>query len=45
VTSYYLKQLVLEAVLDVVKRLGASGVEFDVHVTARSLKHTHQQPV
>jgi hypothetical protein len=38
VTSYYLKQLVLEAVLDVVRAPG--GVEFNVQVTANSSKHT-----
>jgi hypothetical protein len=37
VTSYYLKQLVLEAVLDVVGAPG--GVEFNVQVTASSLRH------
>ena len=37
VTSYYLKQLVLEAVLDVVRAPG--GVEFNVQVTASTSKH------
>ena len=37
VASYYLKQLVLEAVLVVVGPPG--GVEFNVHVTASSLRH------
>jgi hypothetical protein len=32
VRSYYLKQLLLEAVLDVVRPLDASGVDFDVQV-------------
>jgi hypothetical protein len=36
VPCYYLKQLVLQAVLDVVGSVGASGVEFNVQVAAGS---------
>jgi hypothetical protein len=32
VSSYYLKQLALEAVLDVIRAVGVSGLEFNIQV-------------
>jgi hypothetical protein len=42
VPSYYVKQLVLEGVLDVVGPAGTNGIEFNIHVAANAPQSVEQ---